>query len=153
MMLNAGDRDGPVLHLDMDFRAPRDKVYKSWVTPELIEKWHFVPGEFKNTLTEIDLRELGPYTMRLDPLRGGQPTIFHGHYLTVEPLERLEYTWTGGPAANYWTIVQARFTDLENGGSHIELRHGVFETQEHCDLHLEGWIGCMHNFATFLGEE
>jgi len=56
------------------------------------------------------------------------------------------------PATGYWTIVKALFSDREGGGSRVSLRHGVFETKEQCDMHLEGWNGFMRSFAEFFGE-
>src|SRR5262245_7585401 len=94
MMLTSEDSAGPVVQLSAQFRAPCAKIYQCWTDPELLRKWFFVEEGFRNTVAEIDLRELGKYRLGMAPAAGGDETVFSGFYQEIVPAERLVYTWT-----------------------------------------------------------
>lgn len=144
MMIDSAGATGPVIQLQMKFRAPRTKVYQCWTDPALLKKWFFVDEGFENTAAEIDLKPLGKY--RLGMLRHGaaksEQTVFTGYFHQIIPNEKLSYTWMTENRGTYWTLVTARFVD-DGAGSIVELVHGVFENDEDRQLHEQGWMGCV----------
>ena len=63
MMIDSAGATGPVIQLQMKFRAPRPKVYQCWTDPALLKKWFFVEEGYENTAAEVDLKPLGKYRL------------------------------------------------------------------------------------------
>jgi uncharacterized protein YndB with AHSA1/START domain len=73
-----------------EFDLPLDVVYKTWTTPELVERWwHANRGEVR--LIEIDLRPGGHWRYVMG-LPDGTESAFHGEYREVVPGERIVST-------------------------------------------------------------
>ena len=151
MMINSEGTEGPVIRLVSSFRAPRDKVFRTWTDPELIKKWFFAQAGYRTALAEIDLKPLGPWRLRVESdASPDDPTTIHGHFLDVRPDELLTYSWTGACAGEqYFTLVTARFLD-DGDGSRIELTHGVFHNEEDRTMHEQGWFGCLEPFGRLV---
>jgi uncharacterized protein YndB with AHSA1/START domain len=80
-----------------EFDAPKELVYKAWITPELVKRWwNAKRGEV--TVAEIDLRVGGKWrsVMITD---GGFEVGFHGEYREIVPNERIVSTevYEGAP--------------------------------------------------------
>lgn len=151
MMIDSAGATGPVIQLQMKFRAPRQKVWQSWTGPALLKKWFFVDEGYENVAAEIDLKPLGKY--RLGMNRSGastnEATIFTGYFHQIVPNEKLTYTWFTEGRGTYWTLVTARFID-DGSGSLVELVHGVFENDEDRNLHEQGWMGCVTQLGKLI---
>jgi uncharacterized protein YndB with AHSA1/START domain len=127
-------------------------IWRAFVEPELLKKWHFADPSFETFAAEVDLNTLGEYRIGIRPRDRSWESWIHGHYLDVRHQERLEYTFTGAAeATDYWTLVAVRFFD-EGSGSGLELTHGVFRTEEERLMHEQGWIGCLSQLGVLLGE-
>ena len=72
-----------------------------------------------------------------------------GVFQKIEPREYLEYTWTVAVMNGRDTLVSVKFLDHE-GGTRIELTHGIFESPEEARLHIEGWKGCVNRLQKEL---
>jgi uncharacterized protein YndB with AHSA1/START domain len=151
MMIDSAGATGPVIQLQMKFRAPRPKVYQCWTDPALLKKWFFVEEGYENTAAEIDLKPLGKYRLGMAKCASGknEQTVFTGYYHTIVPNERLSYTWMTENRGTYWTLVTARFVD-DGAGSLVELVHGVFENDEDRQLHEQGWMGCVTQLGKLI---
>jgi uncharacterized protein YndB with AHSA1/START domain len=152
MMISQAGAVGPVATLTVDFRAPRDKLFRTWTEPDLLRKWFYAEDGMESFLAEMDLRPLGAWKLGIRPLSREGETIIYGHFIEVKPGERLAYTWTGACAREqYWTLVNARFLD-QGAGSRLELTHGVFADDADRAAHEAGWFGCLGQLERFLGE-
>jgi uncharacterized protein YndB with AHSA1/START domain len=88
-----------------EFDAPRELVFRTWTTPELVRRWwHANRGEIVSI--EIDLRVGGRWRYAM-VTPGGQEVAFHGEYREVVPHERLVSTevYEGMPDAEAVTTV------------------------------------------------
>ena len=73
-----------------EFDAPRELVWKTWTTPELVRRWwHANRGEM--TVCEIDLRVGGTWRYAMNAEGFGE-VGFHGEYREIRPFERLVST-------------------------------------------------------------
>jgi len=151
MMIRQGDSVGPVVLLGIDMRAPREKIWKAWTDPELLEKWFFADEGFRTTRTEVDLRAFGPWLISMVPPSGSPELVAKGHFVEIDPGRRLVYTWLAVMTDPYWTLVTADFVDRD-GGSRLELTHGVFANDKDRAAHEAGWLGCLTQLGKLLGE-
>jgi uncharacterized protein YndB with AHSA1/START domain len=150
-MINSEGTQGPAIKLVSTFRAPRDKVFRTWTDPELIKKWFFAQEGYRTTVAEIELQPLGAWKLRVESdEHPDDPTIIYGNFLEVRRGELLTYSWTGACAGEqYWTLVTVRFSD-DGPGSRIDLAHGVFHDEQDRTLHEQGWFGCIEPFGRLV---
>jgi uncharacterized protein YndB with AHSA1/START domain len=73
-----------------EFDAPRELVWRTWTTPELVKRW-WSGGHGEVTIAEIDLRAGGSWRYALQT-EGGMEVAFHGEYREVVPNERIVTT-------------------------------------------------------------
>jgi uncharacterized protein YndB with AHSA1/START domain len=73
-----------------EFDAPRDLVYKTWTTPELVRRW-WCGERGEMTVCEIDLRVGGKWRYAMIANEGFE-VAFHGEYREIVPNERLVST-------------------------------------------------------------
>jgi uncharacterized protein YndB with AHSA1/START domain len=155
MVLEQGDPAGPVVSLVSTFRAPVDKVYAAWTTPEILREWFFAEAGFETRDVAVALEPLGAYQIVVAPTDGGEPTRIRGHFVDIDPGRSLVYTWTGACAdEQYWTLVTVRFEPGEAGeGARLTLDHGVFRTDADRVMHEQGWLACIASLGGLLEGE
>jgi uncharacterized protein YndB with AHSA1/START domain len=150
MMISNANDAGPVVNFTAQFRAPREKLYRTWTEPDLLRKWFFADEGMRCAVAEMNLQALGPWKIAIEPLAGGDATVIYGHFIEVVPAQKLSYTWTGACAdEQYWTLVTAQF-DEDGKGSRILLTHGVFQTEADRAAHEQGWVGCLSQLERLL---
>ena len=152
MMIDTKGTKGPAIRVTTSMRAPRDKVYRAWTDPELLKKWFFAEAGFATEEATADLKPLGSWALKVVNQETGDPTNMYGHYIEVEPENKLAYTWSGACAGEqYWTLVTVWFRDDEDGkGTQLELSHGVFENELDREMHEQGWFSCITCLDRFL---
>jgi uncharacterized protein YndB with AHSA1/START domain len=107
------DPNLPTVRIIRDFAAPRDRVFRAWVDPELVARW-LGPNSTElridrwNAITGGNYR----YTMWQD---GEEVAAFFGSFHEVRPAERLvqTFTWEGMPDGV--SLDTMTFTDLGDG--------------------------------------
>jgi uncharacterized protein YndB with AHSA1/START domain len=72
-------------------RAPPERVFRAFVTPDAMVKW-LPPHGFTAQALQMDARAGGRWRMAFTNFSGGGSHAFGGEYLEVEPGERLRYT-------------------------------------------------------------
>lgn len=149
MNLNRVAEDTRIVHLIEEFRAPRDRVFKVWTEPGLLRKWFMAEDGWTVTAAEVDLQVGGAYHLSVSPGEGDSDMAIDGVFRVVQNPDYLEYTWLVAVLKGRETLVQVRFIELESG-SKIDLSHGVFESAEERQLHLDGWTGCMRRLHILL---
>lgn len=126
-------------------RAPRERVYAAFTTPQGIQSW-MGPEQCTVPRASIDLRVGGRYRFEMHGASGAVYVVA-GEYLAIEPPSRLSFTWQwqhrgADPAV---TQVSVRFAD-KDGGTELELRHDGFADDAAARSHHEGWastLGCL----------
>jgi uncharacterized protein YndB with AHSA1/START domain len=71
-------------------KAPPERVYCAFVTPEAVAKW-LPPRGFTCTVHQQDAREGGAFRMTFTNFSTGHGHSFGGEYLELVPGERLRY--------------------------------------------------------------
>jgi len=72
-------------------RAPPERVYRAFVTPEAMAKW-LPPDGFTGQVHRMDARVGGEWRMSFTHFGKGHTHSFGGRYLALVPGERLRYT-------------------------------------------------------------
>lgn len=72
-------------------RAPAERVYRAFITPEALARW-IPPFGFTCTVHDMDARVGGGFRMSFTNFTTGNSHSFGGEYLELVPNERLRYT-------------------------------------------------------------
>lgn len=136
---------GNDLVLERVLDAPRDKLWRCWVEPELLKQW-FCPKPWHVSETRIDLRPGGElYTLMNGP--NGEQVPNCGVFLEIVPGQRLVTTdafksgWK--PSGRAFMVVDVQLLDAGSGktGYVARVRHWSAEAKaEHEAMGFhEGW--------------
>lgn len=73
--------------------APLEHVFRVYTTPEDIVKWNAASDDWHTTTAQVDLREGGAFSSRMEAKDGSVGFDFAGTYTKVVPNQRLEYAF------------------------------------------------------------
>jgi uncharacterized protein YndB with AHSA1/START domain len=107
------DPNVPTIRIIRDFDAPREKVFRAWIEPELVAQW-LGPKSTAMWIDHWDARTGGSY--RYAALQNGEEVAaFYGSFHEVRPHERLvqTFTWEGMPDGV--SLETMTFEDLGDG--------------------------------------
>ena len=82
---------GNTVRLHRVLRAPPERVFRAFITPDALVKWN-PPHGFTATIHEMDVRVGGRFHMAFTNFTTGQTHSFGGEYTEIIPNERLRYT-------------------------------------------------------------
>ena len=154
MMIDISGVQGPVVDVVSTFRAPREKVFRTWTDAALIPKWFMAAPGYLPALADVDLKSLGGWKITVRPGDDRGESVIEGNFIHIVPGLELAYSWTGNiPGGEYYTLVNARFEDVDGGGSLVRLTHGVFRSAGDQEAHAMGWRLCFSGLAQALGED
>jgi len=137
-----------IIAIEEIFRAPKEKAFKAWTTPESLKKWFMADEGVIVTDAKVDLKIGGAYLIEAK-FPGYDPTPIDGNFLKVLIPERLEYTWLTPVLNGRKTLVAVEFINHGNG-SKIHLNHGEFANKKEMKLHLKGWEACLGKLQEYL---
>jgi len=136
------------IQLEEVFRAPREKVFKAWTTPESLKKWFLAEEGVAVEDVEINLYIKGSYFIQVR-YPGFDSTSIKGKFLQVNTTQYLEYTWLTPALKGKITTVEVSFEVLDQG-SKLFLSHGEFANKDEMNLHIKGWKECIKHLHGFL---
>ncbi|MGH7907403.1 MAG: SRPBCC family protein [Candidatus Binataceae bacterium] len=142
-----------VLTITRIFDAPRDLVWKAWIEPERLVRWHG-PRGFKTTIITADFRAGGAYRFHM---RGpeGDDHWTQGACREIVPPKRLVLAgcWTdadGNPKSPE-TLVTVTFEEL-GGKTKLTLHQTGFESVTARDAHRGGWTSSLDRLGEYLAQ-
>lgn len=71
--------------------APVDQVWQAYTTPADIVKWNAASDDWHTTKAEVDLREGGNFSSRMEAKDGSFGFDFAGTYTKIVEHQRIEY--------------------------------------------------------------
>jgi uncharacterized protein YndB with AHSA1/START domain len=128
----------------VEIDAPRERVFELFTTPERLVEWWPEAATFEP-------REGGKLHLEFE----GRGEV-SGTVTRFEPPSALRFTWVRGVAPDIVTQVDVDLTELEDGGTRVELRHTGWEAVpadkvgEWRAIHDAGWrhfLGCLRDLA------
>ena len=128
-------------------RAPRERVFAAWTTPEMLLKW-WGPGHVTCPEAEVDLRPGGEYRIANKEQDGSITWIF-GTFAEVTPPRKLIYDWNVSILDINPTQVIVEF-NAHAEGTELVITHSRFPEPDIRDMHLQGWGGCLDKLDQLL---
>lgn len=132
--------------VDFDLPQTPDRVWRALTDAKLIEQW-LMPNSFQPRVGH-------QFQFKTQPVAGWDGTV-HCEVLTVEPQERLVYSWTGGSTEvqgyghRLETTVTWTLNPTPAGGTHVRLEHAGFRPEDSFAYENMG-NGWRSNVATSL---
>jgi uncharacterized protein YndB with AHSA1/START domain len=120
------------LVLRRTFTASRERVFRAWITPMALESW-LRPRGMSMTVRSLNAQVGGSFCFDLED---GSSLI--GTYLQIVPPEKLVYTWSGGAAQDWETVVTLDFLD-RGAVTEVILTHEGLHAPERRALAEVGW--------------
>lgn len=117
--------------------APLETVWRAWNTPDDIKQWNAASDDWHTTKSEVDLREGGIFSSRMEAKDGSMGFDFAGTYTKVVEHDRIESLFGDR------TLV-VEFIPVEGG---ITVRETFDpETTFPLEHQRSGWQSILNNF-------
>jgi uncharacterized protein YndB with AHSA1/START domain len=118
--------------------APIDVVWRAYTTPEAIVQWNAASDDWHTTAAQVDLREGGAFSSRMEAKDGSQGFDFAGTYTRIVPQRLIEYAFGDRTG-------QVEFDETADG---VRVRVSFDpETTFPIEYQRAGWQAILDNFA------
>lgn len=120
-------------------QVPINQVWSAWNTPAEITQWNAASDDWHTTAAEVDLREGGRFTSRMEAKDGSHGFDFGGTYTKVDSGKRLQYKMDDER--------QVLVEFIDNGDGSVTVRE-TFDTENtHTrEMQQQGWQAILDNF-------
>lgn len=122
-------------------KAPVEKVWELYTSPEHILKWNNASDDWHTTKSENDLRSGGKFLSRMEARDGSVGFDFEGVYDSVTVNERIAYTMNDGRKA------EITFAD-ENNETNVTVIFDA-ESENPIEIQREGWQAILDSFKRY----
>ena len=134
------------IRVETEVRATLDAVWSAWNTPADIERWNSASPDWHTPRAEVDLREGGRFSSRMEARGGSAGFDFTGTYTCVVPHARIEYAMEDGRK------VAVAFID--NGDGTVTVREAFDPEGTHTrEQQRAGWQAILDNFKRHVERE
>lgn len=119
-------------------RAPIERVWEAYTTPEEIVRWNAASDDWHTTKASVDLRVGGTFSSRMEAKDGSFGFDFAGTYTNVVPNRLLEYSFGD-------RVATVEFTEIPDA---VNVRV-VFDAEATHSIEQQqgGWQAILNNFA------
>lgn len=130
-----------LIEVETVVKAPVDKVWEYWTTPNHITQWYNASDEWHAPAAENDLRVDGKFKITMAAKDGSKSFDFEGKYNDVRENEKLVYTIDDGRK------VEINFSDLGDKTKVVEKFEG--EKTHPIEIQKGGWQSILNNFKKY----
>jgi uncharacterized protein YndB with AHSA1/START domain len=124
--------------IETTVKAPIDKVWRAYTSPEDIIQWNAASDDWHTTSSSVELRVGGAFSSRMEAKDGSFGFDFAGTYTKIVPNELIEYVFDNRSAS-------VEFMQTNNG---VKVRITfVAETEHTIEQQEEGWQAILNKFA------
>jgi uncharacterized protein YndB with AHSA1/START domain len=124
--------------IETTVKAPIDKVWRAYTSPEDIIQWNAASDDWHTTSSSVELRVGGTFSSRMEAKDGSFGFDFAGTYTKIVPNELIEYVFDDRSAT-------VEFTQT-NDGVKVRITF-VAETEHTIEQQEEGWQAILNKFA------
>ena len=122
-------------------RAPIDKVWRAYTSPEDIIQWNAASDDWHTTSSSVELRVGGIFSSRMEAKDGSSGFDFAGTYTKIIPNELIEYAFGDRTAS-------VQFMQTSDG---VKVRITfVAETEHSVEEQEQGWQSILNKFASHV---
>ena len=114
----AVDAGVPIIRITREFDAPREKVFRAHVDPDLVVQW-LGPRDLEMEVDHYECRTGGSY--RYLHKRGDEVYGFHGSFHEVRPDEMIVQTFTFEGEPDGVSLERLTLIDLGDGRTRLEI--------------------------------
>lgn len=125
------------INVETTVDAPIQKVWRAYNTPADIMKWNAASEDWHTTASNVDLREGGAFSSRMEAKDGSFGFDFAGTYTKVVENKRIEYAFGERTA-------KIEFSEVP-GGVKVAVTFDGEETQS-VEMQRGGWQAILNNF-------
>lgn len=118
-------------------KAPIDKVWAAYVTPDDIKAWNAASDDWHTTKSAVDLRPGGQFSSRMEAKDGSFGFDFAGTYTKVEKNKLIEYNF--GDRVGVVDFIPGA------GGVTVRVTFDA-ETENPIEMQRDGWAAILANF-------
>ena len=131
-----------LITVETTVKAPVEKVWKFWTTPEHIIKWNNASDDWHTPFAENDLRVGGKFLSRMEAKDGSFGFDFGGVYDKVKENELIEYTIGDGRKV---------FNNFSVKGNETKVVE-TFEAESTHSIEMQkgGWQAILDNFKKYV---
>ena len=122
-------------------RAPIDKVWRAYTSPEDIIQWNAASDDWHTTSSSVELRVGGIFSSRMEAKDCSFGFDFAGTYTKIIPNELIEYAFGDRTAS-----VQFMQT---SDGVNVRITF-VAETEHSVEEQEQGWQSILNKFASHV---
>lgn len=124
--------------VETNVRAPIERVWQAYTTPEDIVQWNAASDDWHTTRSNVDLRIGGAFSSRMEAKDGSFGFDFAGTYTNVVPNRLIEYSFGDRTAT-------VEFSASPEG---VKVRVSFDAETTHSDeQQRDGWQAILNNFA------
>lgn len=124
--------------VETNVRAPIERVWQAYTTPEDIVQWNAASDDWHTTRSNVDLRIGGTFSSRMEAKDGSFGFDFAGIYTNVVPNRLIEYSFGDRTAT-------VEFSASPEG---VKVRVSFDAETTHSDeQQRDGWQAILNNFA------
>ncbi len=122
-------------------KAPVDKVWKFWTSPEHITKWNNASDDWHSPRAVNEVRTGGKFNIRMEAKDGSTGFDFGGIYQDVKLNKLITYTMDDGRAVT---------VDFTSDGKETTVTE-TFEAEQVNSVEMQraGWQSIMDNFKKY----
>lgn len=122
-------------------KAPVEKVWERYTSPEHIVKWNSASDDWHTTKAENDVRTGGKFLSRMEAKDGSFGFDFEGVYDDVAVNKRIAYTMTDGRKAEIIFMG-------ENNETKMTVTFDA-ENENPIEMQREGWQAILDSFKKY----
>lgn len=122
-------------------RADPATAWLAYNTPAHISRWNAASPDWHSPRSQVDLREGGHFSHRMEARDGSMGFDFEGQYTHIELQQRIDYRMADGREAT----VQLK---AEEGGTRVSV---VFDAEKTFspEQQQQGWQAILDNFCRY----
>jgi len=129
------------ISIETRVKAPVDKVWAAWNTPEDIIQWNAASEDWHTTQSTVDLREGGRFCARMEAKDGSMGFDFEAVYTSVVPQKSLGLRMSDGRE------ITVEFLEEPDG---VLVKQAFdAETENSPELQRQGWQAILDSFGRY----
>jgi uncharacterized protein YndB with AHSA1/START domain len=127
--------------VETTIKAPIERVWECWTTPEHIVYWNFATDEWRCPSAENDLQTGGRFNWRMEAKDGSMGFDFSGTYDEIKPLESIKFSLDDGRKT------EITFSSIGDSTDIVE----TFEAESSSSFEMQqtGWQLILDNFKKY----
>jgi uncharacterized protein YndB with AHSA1/START domain len=134
-------KDKTAITIETTVKAPVQKVWRYWTTPEHISQWNNASDDWHTPHAENDLRAGGRFLSRMEAKDGSAGFDFGGVYDQVKTHELITYTMDDSRKVS---------VEFSGNGNQTKVRE-TFEPESMNSIEMQknGWQAILDNFKKY----